>query len=222
MMIIKHPILAIVLLSMSMSVSMYSACGSNGGEPKTSVNGSGDKNPLVTITMEGGKKIYVELYPDIAPNTVNSFLSLVKKGFYDGVIFHRVIPGFMIQGGDPEGSGQGGPGYMIFGEFSKNNFENNLKHTRGVLSMARRGSQSDPASAYNTAGSQFFLMVAEAPHLDNEYAGFGKVIQGLDVVDQIVGENTDRNDKPLKDQKIKTMTANTFGVEYPEPQIIAE
>jgi len=202
------------------SVMFYSSCGSEGKAPQTGVNSTGKNNPLVTITMEGGKVIYAELYPDVAPNTVNNFISLIKRGFYDGVIFHRVIPNFMIQGGDPLGSGQGGPGYLIFGEFSNNNHENNIKHTRGVLSMARRGNQFDPASAYNTAGSQFFIMVADSIHLDNDYAAFGKVLEGMDVVDQIVGERRDNSDKPIKDQVIKSMKVETFGVDYPEPETL--
>ena len=150
-----------------------------------------------------------ELYPHIAPNTVNNFISLVKSGFYDGIIFHRVIKGFMIQGGCPNGNGMGGPGYSIAGEFSSNGFTNNLKHEKGVLSMAR-------TMQPNSAGSQFFIMHAKAPHLDGEYAAFGRVIEGLDVVDKIASVKVNRMDKPLEDQRIKTMTVETFGVEYPE------
>ena len=201
-------------------LSMGAACGANEKAPETSVNGAGNKNPLVTMTMDNGKKIYIELYPDVAPNTVNNYISLIKQGFYDGVIFHRVIPGFMIQGGDPLGSGQGGPGYNIFGEFTNNGFENNLKHKRGVLSMARRGDQLNPSSAYNTAGSQFFIMAADSTHLDKDYAAFGAVIGGTDVVDQIVGAQRDAYDKPVKEQKIKSMGVETYGVDYPEPEII--
>ncbi|MBP3521266.1 MAG: peptidylprolyl isomerase, partial [Oscillospiraceae bacterium] len=152
-----------------------------------------------------------ELYPDIAPNTVNNFISLVKKGFYDGTIFHRVIPGFMIQGGDPQGSGMGGPGYTIKGEFSGNGFKNDLKHTPGVLSMAR-------TMAPNSAGSQFFVMVAPAPHLDGQYAAFGKLVEGQEVADAIVRAPRDRNDKPIMAQKMKKVTVETFGVDYPEPE----
>ena len=169
-------------------------------------------NPIVTIEMEDGGIIRAELYPEIAPNTVRNFISLVKKGFYDGVIFHRVIPGFMIQGGDPTGTGMGGPGYSIEGEFTSNGFQNDLKHTRGVLSMARA---MDP----NSAGSQFFIMHADAPHLDGDYAAFGHVVEGMDVVDAIA--RTPRsmfNDKPTHEQKMKTVTVETFGVEYPEPE----
>ena len=168
-------------------------------------------NPIVTITMEDGSVMTAELYPETAPNTVNNFISLVKKGFYDGLIFHRVIPGFMIQGGDPDGTGMGGPGYSIRGEFRSNGFANNLKHTEGVLSMAR-------AYMPDSAGSQFFIMHQTSPHLDGDYAAFGKVIKGLDVIDRIARVRTDRMDKPLKPQRIASMTVETFGVDYPEPE----
>ena len=168
------------------------------------------QNPIVTIEMENGGIIKAELYPEVAPNTVNNFISLIHKGFYNGVIFHRVIPGFMIQGGDPNGVGVGGPGYSIKGEFTQNRFENNLKHDRGVLSMART---MNP----NSAGSQFFIMVEKAPHLDGQYASFGKVIEGMEVADAIVNTKTDYNDKPLADQRMKTVTVETFGEVYPEP-----
>ena len=167
------------------------------------------KNPVVTIETSHGK-IEVELYPDVAPNTVNNFISLVKKGFYDGTIFHRVIPGFMIQGGDPDGTGMGGPGYSIYGEFTHNGFKNSLRHTRGVLSMAR-------AMFPNSAGSQFFLMVEDAPHLDGEYAAFGKVVSGIEECDRIVSVPRDRRDRPLQDEKMVKVTVETFGEEYPEP-----
>lgn len=169
------------------------------------------KNPIVTIEMEDGGVIKAELYPEIAPNTVNNFLSLVKKGFYDGVIFHRVIAGFMIQGGDPKGIGSGGPGYAIKGEFTQNGFKNDLKHTRGVLSMART---NDP----NSAGSQFFIMHEDSPHLDGLYASFGKVIEGMDVVDKIANTETDFTDRPLKTQRMKKVTAETFGEAFFEPE----
>ena len=169
------------------------------------------QNPVVTIEMENGDIIKAELYPEVAPNTVNNFISLVNKGFYNGLIFHRVIPGFMIQGGDPNGVGIGGPGYSIKGEFSQNRFPNDLKHERGVLSMAR-------TMAPNSAGSQFFIMVEDAPHLDGSYAAFGKVIEGIEAADTIVNAKRDRNDKPLADQRMKTVTVETFGVEYPEPE----
>ena len=168
-------------------------------------------NPIVTIEMENGGVIKAELYPEIAPNTVNNFISLVKKGFYDGVIFHRVIPGFMIQGGDPQGTGMGGPGYSIKGEFTGNGFKNELKHDRGVLSMAR-------TMMPNSAGSQFFIMHDRAKHLDGQYAGFGKVIEGIEVVDKICSVRTDYNDKPRIPQVMKKVTVETFGVEYPEPE----
>ena len=168
------------------------------------------KNPVVTIEMENGGIIKAELFPSNAPNTVNNFISLVKKGFYDGLIFHRVISGFMIQGGCPDGTGMGGPGYTIKGEFNHNGYENNLRHTPGVLSMAR-------TSLPNTAGSQFFIMHAPAPYLDGEYAAFGKVISGMDVVNAIAETPTDRRDKPLADQRMKKVTVETFDVEYPEP-----
>lgn len=170
-------------------------------------------NPIVTFEMEDGKVFKAELYPEVAPNTVNNFLSLAKKGFYDGVIFHRVIAGFMIQGGDPKGIGVGGPGYCIKGEFSANGVKNDLKHQRGVLSMAR-------TQVPDSAGSQFFVMHADADYLDGQYAAFGKVIEGMDVIDAIASVRTDFRDKPLKEQKMKKVTAETFGVEYPEPVII--
>ena len=167
-------------------------------------------NPIVTIEMEDGGVMKAELYPEIAPNTVNNFISLVKKGFYDGVIFHRVIPGFMIQGGDPKGVGIGGPGYCIRGEFTANGFKNDLKHDRGVLSMAR-------TMAPNSAGSQFFIMHEDSPHLDGQYAAFGKLIEGIEVVDKICSVRTDYNDKPRIPQVMKKVTVDTFGVDYPEP-----
>ena len=168
-------------------------------------------NPIVTFEMENGDVIKAELYPEIAPNTVNNFISLVSKGFYDGLIFHRVIPGFMIQGGDPKGSGIGGPGYSIRGEFTANRFPNNLKHARGVLSMAR-------TMAPNSAGSQFFIMHEDSPHLDGQYAAFGKVIEGIAAVDNICAVRTDYNDRPRIPQVMKKVTVETFGVEYPEPE----
>lgn len=168
------------------------------------------KNPQVTITMESGSSIVVELYPDVAPNTVNNFISLVKDKFYDGLIFHRVIPGFMIQGGCPEGTGMGGPGYSIKGEFSNNGFRNDLKHERGVISMAR-------SYLPDSQGSQFFIMTQRAPHLDGEYAAFGRVIDGMDEVDKIVSADRDYNDKPYKDQVMVSVTVETFGKEYDEP-----
>ena len=168
-------------------------------------------NPVVTITMTNGDVMKAELYPEIAPNTVNNFISLVQKGFYDGLIFHRVISGFMIQGGDPQGTGMGGPGYSIMGEFAMNGVRNDLKHTRGVLSMAR-------SMMPNSAGSQFFMMHANAPHLDGQYAAFGKVVEGLDVVDKIASVRTGWQDKPVEEQKIQSMTVELFGETYPEPE----
>ena len=159
-----------------------------------------NKNPEITITMENGDQIRAELYPEIAPNTVKNFISLVKKGFYDGLIFHRVIEGFMIQGGCPQGTGMGGPGYSIKGEFSQNGFKNDLKHTEGVLSMARS------------------MMPKSAPHLDGAYAAFGKVVEGMDIVNKIAETRTDYSDRPLKEQKIKSITVDTFGAEYDEPE----
>ena len=172
-----------------------------------------EKNPIVTIEMNNGDIMKAELYPKIAPNTVNNFISLVKKGFYDGLIFHRVIAGFMIQGGDPEGSGMGGPGYSIKGEFNYNGVENNLKHSRGVLSMAR-------AQHPDSAGSQFFIMHADAPHLDGQYAAFGKLVEGEDVLDSIASIDTDWSDRPRTPQVMKTVTVDTFGVDYAEPETL--
>ena len=170
-----------------------------------------EKNPIVTIEMESGDKIQVELYPEVAPNTVNNFISLVKKGYYNGLIFHRVIKGFMIQGGCPEGSGMGGPGYSIKGEFAQNGFGNDLKHTEGVISMAR-------SMAPNSAGSQFFIMHKSSPHLDGAYAAFGKVVEGMDVVNKIADTKTDYSDRPRETQRMKSVTVDTFGVDYPEPE----
>ena len=168
-------------------------------------------NPIVTIEMEDGGVMKAELYPEVAPNTVNNFIALVKSGFYDGLVFHRVIPGFMIQGGDPDGAGTGGPGYAIKGEFAQNGVKNELLHTRGVLSMARA---MDP----NSAGSQFFVMVADAPHLDGAYAAFGKVVEGMEAADAIVSAKRDWNDRPKKDQRMKRVTVDTQGVDYPAPE----
>ena len=167
-------------------------------------------NPIVTIEMENGGIIRAELYPEVAPNTVRNFVSLAQKGFYDGTIFHRVIPGFMIQGGDPEGTGMGGPGYSIKGEFAMNGFKNDLKHTTGVLSMAR-------SQRPNSAGSQFFIMVDDAPHLDGQYAAFGKVTEGIDVAQAIVSSPRDWSDRPREDQVMTKVTVETFGVDYDEP-----
>lgn len=168
-------------------------------------------NPIVTIKMKDGGVMKAELYPDIAPNTVKNFISLINKGFYNGLIFHRVIPGFMIQGGDPEGNGTGGPDYSIKGEFTANKFKNDLKHTAGALSMAR-------AMNPNSAGSQFFIMVENAPHLDGQYAAFGKLIEGLDVAKNIVSVKRDYMDKPYEDQVMEKVTVDTFGESYGEPE----
>ena len=170
-------------------------------------------NPVVTFEMENGDIMKAELYPQVAPNTVNNFISLVNKGFYDGLIFHRVINGFMIQGGDPEGTGMGGPGYGIKGEFAQNGFANDLKHSAGVLSMAR-------SMMPNSAGSQFFIMHKDAPHLDGAYAAFGKIIEGMDVVNKIAEVATDYSDRPMEDQRMKTVTVETFGVDYNEPETV--
>ena len=170
-------------------------------------------NPIVTFTMENGDTFKAELYPDVAPQSVNNFVSLIKKGFYDGLIFHRVMPGFMIQGGDPEGTGMGGPGYSIKGEFASNGFRNDLKHTKGVLSMAR-------SMMPDSAGSQFFIMHETSPHLDGEYAAFGKITEGQEVVDAIAVVETDYSDRPRTPQVMKSVTVETFGVDYPEPEKI--
>ena len=169
------------------------------------------QNPIVTITMENGGVMKAELYPEIAPNTVNNFISLIKKGFYNGLIFHRVISGFMIQGGCPDGNGMGGPGYDIRGEFIQNGFDNQLKHSRGVLSMAR-------AMHPDSAGSQFFIMHADYPYLDGQYAAFGKLTEGFDVLDEIANTRTGFQDRPRKEQKMASVTVDTFGVDYPEPE----
>ncbi|SEA30570.1 peptidyl-prolyl cis-trans isomerase B (cyclophilin B) [Pseudobutyrivibrio sp. ACV-2] len=171
------------------------------------------QNPVVTIEMENGDIMKAELYPEIAPNTVNNFISLINHNFYDGVIFHRVINGFMLQGGDPDGTGMGGPGYSIKGEFTSNGFKNDLKHEPGVLSMAR-------TMMPNSAGSQFFIMHKTSPHLDGDYAAFGKVIEGMDVVNKIAEVDTDWSDRPTTEQKMKKVTVETFGVDYPEPETV--
>ena len=173
------------------------------------------ENPVITFEMENGDVMKAELYPEIAPNTVRNFISLIKKGYYDGLIFHRVISGFMIQGGCPDGTGMGGPGYSIRGEFSQNGFENNLEHDKGVLSMAR-------AMHPDSAGSQFFIMHKKSPHLDGAYAAFGKITEGIDVVDKIAETETDYQDKPLSPQVMKKVTVETFGEEYPEPETLEE
>lgn len=171
------------------------------------------QNPVVTFTMKNGDTFKAELYPEIAPQSVNNFISLIQKGFYNGLIFHRVIRGFMIQGGDPQGTGMGGPGYCIKGEFASNGFKNDLKHTEGVLSMAR-------SMFPDSAGSQFFIMHKNSPHLDGDYAAFGKIIEGMDIINKIAEVPTNYNDRPMEDQIMETVTVNCFGVEYPEPEKI--
>ena len=194
-------------------------CGKKAAPEEDTMNA---QNPIATITMEDGGVIKLELYPEIAPNTVKNFIHLANSGFYDGVIFHRVIEGFMIQGGDPDGRGTGGPGYRIKGEFSNNNHKNDLSHERGVISMARQGNPYFPASAYNTAGSQFFIMHADSDFLDGDYAAFGKVIEGMDVVDRIATTETDGSDRPLETQTMQNVRVDTFGIDYGEPDRIAE
>ncbi|MFC5528690.1 peptidylprolyl isomerase [Cohnella yongneupensis] len=194
------------------SASQPAATNSEEADATSTVDTSGN-NPIVTIEMDSGKTIKVELYPKVAPNTVNNFVSLVQKGFYDGTIFHRVIPGFMIQGGDPDGNGMGGPGYGIKGEFTKNDFKNELKHTKGVISMARSGNP-------NSAGSQFFIMVADAPFLDGDYAAFGKVTEGQDVADEIVSVPTGSQDRPKTPPVMKKVTVDLNGYEAAEPETV--
>lgn len=198
-------------------IAILAACGketAENEEQETNANYVEEvtENPIVTITMENDKKIVIELEPKTAPNTVANFISLVEDGFYDGLIFHRVIPGFMIQGGDPDGTGMGGPDYAIKGEFTSNGFDNTLTHERGVISMAR---SQDPDSA----GSQFFIMTEQATHLDGDYAAFGKVTEGMETVDEIVAAERGNNDKPLEDQKMKTVEVDTKGFDYPEPVV---
>lgn len=213
-----------VIFAMVVAAFILTACGTsaeNGQAGEDAAKESGEKTdysssvkekPIVTITMQNDEKIVLELDPAVAPNTVANFVSLIEEGFYDGLIFHRVIPDFMIQGGDPAGNGTGGLEYSIEGEFSANGFENNMKHERGVISMART---NDP----NSAGSQFFIMVKEATHLDGEYAAFGKVIEGMETVDAIVSVKRDGADKPLEDQKMKKVEVDTKGFDYPEPEV---
>lgn len=217
---LKKGLLFFIIIAIFVTLS---ACGSTSSQPeleedRTEANYpkseySKDDNPIVTITMEDDREIIIELFPEIAPNTVANFISLIEANFYDGLTFHRVIPNFMIQGGDPLGTGIGGPNYTIKGEFANNGFENPLKHERGVVSMARA---LDP----NSAGSQFFIMVEEHSSLDGNYAAFGKVLTGLEVVDDIVHAERDANDKPLADQKMKTVVVDTKGIDYPEPEVM--
>lgn len=215
------------LLMLILGISLLVAC--NDEQPKETENqeesketeepptfkGENEESPIVTMTMEDGVEVIIELYPQIAPNTVNNFISLIQDDFYDGLIFHRIIPGFMIQGGDPDGTGTGGPGYSIKGEFESNDFSNKLEHKRGVLSMARSGSP-------DSAGSQFFIIHEDSQHLDGDYAGFGQVIDGMDVIDEIVSVPTEDQDRPEEDQKIKSMTVDLEGFEFSEPEKIEE
>lgn len=197
----------IISIILSAIVMFSTGCGTAPQKEEFKVT----QNPIVTIEMENGDIIKAELYYDVAPNTVANFVTLINQGYYDGIIFHRVIPGFMIQGGDPKGTGTGGPGYSIKGEFTDNGFENNLKHTRGVLSMAR-------SQMKDSAGSQFFIMHQNAPHLDRQYASFGIVTEGIEVVDNIANIQTGPNDRPVQEQKMKKVTVETFGAEFPEPE----
>lgn len=198
-------------LIMALLLIVISGCGRPSSSATEPVPAPPEgQNPVATIEMQDGQKIVIELYPDIAPNTVYNFISLANQGFYDGLIFHRVVPGFMIQGGDPNGNGTGGPGYAIKGEFTSNGHKNHLKHTRGVISMAR-------GDSLDSAGSQFFIMLADADHLDNAFASFGKVTEGMDVVDGIAAQEIGQNDKPVTDQVMKKVTVDTHGLEYPEP-----
>ena len=214
-----------VCLALCSVLLIFSACTADDGN-NDSVTAdytemlTNKENPVATIEMEDGGVMLIELFYDKAPNTVKNFISLANKGFYDGLTFHRVIPGFMIQGGDPNGDGTGGPGYNIFGEFPNNDFDNDVKHLRGYVSMARRGSLWDPASMYNTAGSQFFICVDDQPSLDGDYAVFGYCFYGMDVADSIVSVKTDANDKPLKDVKIKTIRVDVGEKVYEEPETI--
>lgn len=209
--------LALSLMAISF---VLAGCGSvtkeenkeNKNGAKTDYSTKVKENPIVTITMDNDEKVVIELEPSVAPNTVANFISLVEKGFYDGLIFHRVIPDFMVQGGDPSGTGTGGPEYSIKGEFSSNDFENNLKHERGVISMAR-------SNDFDSAGSQFFIMVNESTQLDGEYAAFGKVLEGMETVDAIVGVDRDSADKPTEDQKMKKVEVDTKGFDYPDPEV---
>lgn len=202
---------SMICLLMLLAIGL-AACGNTATEPAQNVEYANDvtENPIVTITMKTGEQITLELEPRVAPNTVANFISLVEDGFYDGLIFHRVIPGFMIQGGDPSGNGTGGPGYSIAGEFTDNGFENNLVHERGVISMAR-------SNKPNTAGSQFFIMAEKSAQLDGQYASFGRVLEGMEVVDAIVAAERNSSDKPLVDQQIKTIEVDTKGFDYPNP-----
>ena len=230
-----------LILALALALTAFAGCGASGEKPGESTQGgvevpsekdelspealyeaaaakqADNPHPIAVFVLGSGETVTAELYEDVAPNTVNNFISLANSGFYDGLIFHRVIADFMIQGGDPDGNGTGGPGYQIPGEFSNNGFKNDLAHTPGVLSMARQGSRTNPASKYNTAGSQFFICVATYPSLDGDYAAFGKVIDGMDAVYAISNTATDANDKPLTDQVMKYVRVDTHGVPYDPP-----
>lgn len=207
----------LIFFSFLLLATIITGCGTSQDSEETNQDSANSQekiedNPIVTITMENDEQIIIELFPNIAPNTVNNFISLIEDDFYNGLIFHRVIPDFMIQGGDPDGIGSGGPGYSIKGEFNSNGFSNDLSHERGVISMAR-------SQHPDSAGSQFFIVHKDSPNLDGEYASFGQVIEGMDVVDQIVSVNRDRSDKPLEDQVMKTVTVDTKGYDYDQPEI---
>ncbi len=220
---------ALIAVLLSVIICLFAACGtsdtenSNGDDIMTNLSKYEETgHPIAVIEMQDGGQIVIELYDDIAPNTVKSFISLANKGFYDGLIFHRVIQGFMIQGGDPKGNGTGGPGYCIPGEFSNNDFNNTISHTRGTISMGRRGSQFADYMYYNTAGCQFFICDADSTFLDGNYASFGRVVEGMDVVDRIAATATNASDKPLEDQVMKSVYVETFGKTYEEPVTLAE
>lgn len=212
---------SMICLFVLLVVAFFGVCNAEEGTNTTTEETKMEqKNPIATITMKDGGQIKIELYPEMAPNTVKNFISLANSGFYDGVIFHRVIRGFMIQGGDPDGKGTGGPGYRIKGEFKNNHVNNTLQHTRGVISMARQGNPYFPVMAYNTAGSQFFIMHADSSYLDGDYAAFGMTIEGMDVVDRIAETQTDANDCPLTAQVMESVRVETFGIDYGEPDKI--
>ncbi|MBQ3519149.1 MAG: peptidylprolyl isomerase [Clostridia bacterium] len=223
---------SLIAVFLAAMLCLFAACGASDTENTENSNGDDTMtdltkyaqtgHPIAVIEMQDGGKIIVELYDDIAPNTVKSFISLANKGFYDGLIFHRVIQGFMIQGGDPLGNGTGGPGYCIPGEFSNNDFNNTISHTRGTISMGRRGSQFADYLYYNTAGCQFFICDADSTFLDGNYASFGRVVEGMDVVDRIAATATNASDKPLEDQVMKSVYVETFGKTYEEPVTLAE
>ena len=214
----RKALMIMVTVLMLIAALTFGGCSEKSGNPNLPIEDTysleqyAGENPVAVIKVKGYGNIYVELYPEVAPNTVNNFISLANSGFYDGVIFHRVIEDFMIQGGDPDGNGTGGPGYSIFGEFTSNGFKNELSHERGVISMARRGNDN------NSAGSQFFIMHKDSAYLDGDYAAFGKVISGMDVVDAIAAVETNVNDKPVDDVEMESVTVETFGKTYAEPE----